>query len=54
MIKPMDWVIFFALLFLFGAGFIYLGITVITRANKDNRGKICARCKAKNMFTFVY
>ena len=54
LIKPMDWVIFFALLLLCGCGFIYLGITIVCRMNKNNREKICTNCHAKNMFTYVY
>lgn len=54
LLKGSDWVIFLALLFLFGSGFIYLIITIVSRSNPANREKICPNCRSQNMFTYVY
>ena len=35
-------------------GITYLAVIAIIRSNKNNREKICAKCKAKNLFTFIY
>lgn len=52
--RPMDWVIGIILLFLFGTGLIYLLVVGLIRSNKDNRTKICPKCGAKNLWTFLY
>ena len=49
-----DWLWFFMLLFLAGAGFIFLGFRLLTRADPKKREKICPNCGSKNMFTYVY
>lgn len=49
-----DWLWFFMLLFLAGAGFIFLAFRLITRADPKKREKICPNCGAKNMYTYVY
>lgn len=53
-IRPIDWIITLGLLIFFGAGLVYLLITVVIRSNKDRRSKICPNCKAKNLWTFLY
>ena len=35
-------------------GLIYIGIHIARYGSKSNRPKYCTRCKAKNMFTFLY
>ncbi len=53
--RPVDFII--GILFLFLGvvpGLIYLGVVGIIRSNKDNREKICPKCKAKNLWTFTY
>lgn len=45
---------FLLLLCLAGAGFIFLLYKLITRGNKKNREKICPKCRAKNMYTYLY
>ncbi len=35
-------------------GLIYLGTVVMIRSSKNNRAKICTKCNARNMFTFLY
>ena len=53
--RPMDWVVGLVLMVLgIVPGLVYLGVTGALRSNKDRRAKICAKCKAKNMFTFQY
>ncbi len=42
------------LLLAFGGGLIYIILVALIRADPANRGKICPRCGAKNMWTFVY
>lgn len=49
-----DWLWFFLLLMLAGAGFIFLLFKVITRGNPKNREKICPKCKSVNMYTYQY
>lgn len=49
-----DWIWFFMLLFLAGAGFIFLAYRVITRSDPKKREKICPNCGSKNMITYVY
>lgn len=46
------WIIL--LMFLAGAGFIYLIFILIIRANPKNREKICPNCHSKNMYTYLY
>ena len=53
-VRPIDWVIAICLFFFFGAGIVYLLITIAIRANKNNRSKICPSCKARNLWTFIY
>lgn len=54
-IRGIDIVIGIAFLFL-GVlpGLIYIGVVAAVRSNPDRRSKICARCGAKNLFTFIY
>lgn len=55
LLTPMHWVIGIVLLFFgFVPGIIYLGVVAAIRSNKNNRGKTCTNCKAKNLFTFIY
>lgn len=35
-------------------GLVYMGVVAVIRSNKDNREKICPKCKAKNLWTFQY
>lgn len=37
-----------------GAGFLYLIYTLIVRSNPKKREQVCQRCKAKNMYTYMY
>ncbi len=46
------WIIGAVLLIFFGAGLIYLPIVAIIRSGR--RAKICPKCGARNMWTFVY
>ena len=50
--KDLLW--FFMLLFLCGAGFIFLAYRVITRIDPKKREKVCPHCGSVNMFTYVY
>ncbi|MBQ2974183.1 MAG: zinc ribbon domain-containing protein [Clostridia bacterium] len=54
-LRPMDYVIGIVLL-IFGVvpGIIYIGTVAAIRSNKDRREKICPKCKAKNLWTFIY
>lgn len=38
----------------FVPGIIYFTIHIIRYGNKRNREKICTKCGAKNMFTYLY
>lgn len=53
--RPVDIIIGIALLIL-GVipGIVYLGVVAAIRASGDRREKICPKCKAKNMWTFMY
>lgn len=42
------------MIFGFVPGLIYLGTVAVIRSNENNRAKICTKCKAQNMFTFLY
>lgn len=54
-LRPMDYVIGLILLFLgVVPGIIYVGTVALIRSNKDRREKICPKCKAKNLWTFIY
>lgn len=54
-IRGIDWLIFFVLLlFFFVPGFIYLIIVAVIRSNPNNRDKICPKCGARNLWTFIY
>lgn len=54
-LRPMDYVIGIILLFLgVVPGICYLGTVILIRSNKDRREKICPKCKAKNLWTFIY
>ena len=53
--RPMDIIcgVLFMILGVF-PGLIYLATIAVIRSNKNNREKTCAKCKAKNLFTFIY
>ncbi len=54
-LRPMDIVIGIVLLiFGFIPGIVYLGVVAAIRSNKDRREKICTKCGAKNLFSFLY
>ena len=55
LLRPIDLVIGVVLL-LFGVfpGIVYLGVVAAVRSNVDRREKICPKCGAKNMFSFLY
>ncbi len=54
-LRPVDWVIGFVLLFLgIFPGIIYLAIVALVRSSEKNREKICRQCGARNLFTFIY
>ena len=52
--RGMDWVIGLSLLLLFGTGLIYLIVVGLIRMNPNNRAKICPKCGARNLWTFLY
>ena len=35
-------------------GIVYLGVVAAIRSKEDNREKICPKCNAKNLWTFIY
>jgi hypothetical protein len=47
-------IIFVILLFFFGAGLLYLLLVLIIRSGSNARAKICPRCGARNLWTFIY
>lgn len=54
-LRTMD--IILGILFLFIGiipGIIYIGVVALIRSNKDNRAKICPKCKGRNLWTFIY
>lgn len=53
-LRPMDWVIGLIFMLAAGTGLIYLGVVALIRMNSNNRAKICASCKSRNMFSFQY
>ena len=53
-LRPMDWVIGLLFLLFFGTGLIYLGVVALIRSNPNRRDKVCASCRARNMFSFQY
>jgi len=53
-LKPINWIIALGLLVFFGAGLVYLVVVALIRSNPNNRAKICPRCGARNMWTFLY
>lgn len=48
------WIIGGIFLLAAGGGLVYLLVSFIYRSNPDRRAKICAHCKSRGMFTFVY
>ena len=50
---PRHFVISFLLLFLFGGGIVYFIVVLLVRSNPNSRAKICPRCGARNMWTFI-
>jgi ribosomal protein L40E len=54
-LRPINWVIGIILLFFFIVpGLIYFIAVIAIRSGKNNREKICIKCHAKNLFTFLY
>ena len=51
---PRHWLIGGLLLFAAGAGLGYWLVVIIMRSDKNNRAKICSKCHARNLFTFLY
>lgn len=51
---PKHLIIGFILLFFFGAGFFYLLVLGLLRSNQNNRAKICPKCGARNLWSFIY
>ena len=53
-LRPIDFIIGIVLLLLgIIPGVVYLGVVAAIRMNPDRREKICPRCKAQNLWTFI-
>ena len=51
---PVHWIIAVIFLCAGGTGVIYLLVVWLIRKDPSNRTKICPKCGAKNLWTFIY
>jgi hypothetical protein len=53
-LRQIDWIIGLVLLCAFGGGLVYLLVVAAVRSNPARRAKLCPKCGARNLWTFVY